>query len=237
MKKYKILLGLTTTAKSNWREKVEECKKLNIQEIALFPTMLGLKERRELYELLENSPVKRIPHVHLKTDMGKDEADYLVKKFRTKVFNIHPMLDAHKFTGDLGEHKPNIYVENTNVIPEDKELEKYGGLCIDFSHWQDMIRNDEKEVCEKMEKAIKKFPVGCSHISAIGSKIRRVHDEKFLNIFRDIYSKHTFEDLSEFDYIKDLKEYLPELISLELENSFEEQLKVKKYLENIISKN
>jgi len=40
MGKRNILLGLTTTPRSDWRGKVEEIKKFKIKELALFPTFL-----------------------------------------------------------------------------------------------------------------------------------------------------------------------------------------------------
>lgn len=36
------------------------------------------------------------------------------------------------------------------------------------------------------------------------------------------------------DYVKKYKKYLSDIISIELENSFKEQLKVKQYLEKIL---
>jgi len=44
--KRKVLLGLTTTFGSDWRAKIKEIDKLKIQEIALFPTCLGEKNRK-----------------------------------------------------------------------------------------------------------------------------------------------------------------------------------------------
>lgn len=67
--KHKILLGLTTTPKSDWREKVKEIEKFGIKELALFPTFLSPDERKELYTLLEKTKIKNIPHVHLRDDM------------------------------------------------------------------------------------------------------------------------------------------------------------------------
>jgi len=54
----KILLGLTTTPKSDWREKVREIEKFRIKEIALFPTMLEMKGRKKLYGLLERTNLR-----------------------------------------------------------------------------------------------------------------------------------------------------------------------------------
>ena len=48
------------------------------------------------------------------------------------------------------------------------------------------------------------------------------------------YSSHLLKDYHELDYIKKYKKFLPDLISIELENSFKELLEIKKYLEKII---
>lgn len=230
----KILLGLTTTPDSDWRGKVEECKKFDIKEIALFPTSINFENRQELYKLLENSPVKNIPHVHLRTDMDMDELDYLTEKFHTQVFNIHPRKDIHPFTKNYGRHVPNIYVENADMAPEMEELEKCGGICIDFSHWQDVILRKDQEHVSRMQEAVKKFKIGCSHISAVGSILKKVQDTKYPEIIYETYGKHILSDLKELNYMKNFLEYIPEFVSIELENSFEEQLKVKKYLEDLI---
>lgn len=236
MTNHKILLGLTTTHASDWRGKVEECKKFDIAEIALFPTAIDFASRQELYKLLENSPVKNIPHVHLRNDMEKEELDYLVEKFHTQVFNIHPRKNAHPFTKDYGKHIPNIYVENSSFVPEIEELEKWGGFCIDFSHWQDVVLKDDRENNFKMQEAARKFKIGCSHISAVGNVLGKVQDTKYPEIIYEEYSKHTLSDLKELDYMKNFIVYIPEFVSIELENSFKEQLEVKKYLEDLINK-
>lgn len=237
MQKHKILLGLTTTSGSDWRGKVAECQKFDIREVTLFLTGIGFAERRELYGLLENSPVKSIPHVHLRSDMRIDELDYLTQKFQTQVFNIHPEKDAHKFSEDYGKYKPSIYVENTPYsIPDLENLEKFGGLCVDFSHWQDWIILEKEENVSKMEELAQKFKIGCCHVSAVGKVLVKMQDKINPGITYENHSKHTFSDLKEFDYIKNFIEYLPELISLELENSFAEQLEAKKYLTELIAK-
>ncbi|HAV11803.1 MAG TPA: hypothetical protein DCX32_04675 [Candidatus Moranbacteria bacterium] len=45
---------------------------------------------------------------------------------------------------------------------------------------------------------------------------------------------HYLKKNKEIDYLKKYRNYLPEYISLELENGFERQLEVKKYLEEKI---
>lgn len=227
----KILLGLTTTLLSNWREKIKEASAYNIEEIALFPTTLDVRERKELYKLLEKSPIKNIPHVHLRHDMAAWELEYLTSRFRTRAFNIHPERGPHPLKHDLSSFFPRIYVENLQpFIPIVEELEKFGGLCVDFSHWEDAVLLKEKNKDSVMKKITKQFPIGCSHVSAIKTNSSG-------NPFFDgqtTFSSHWIENMRELDYVKKYLDYLPEYISIELENPFGIQLEVKKYLEEII---
>ncbi|MCD6149219.1 hypothetical protein J7J13_00335 [bacterium] len=222
MENKKILVTLTTTPGSNWREKIKEVSAYNIREIALFLTGLGLSERKKLYALLEKSPIKSVPHVHLRTDMDVDELDYLSEKYNTQVFNLHPEKDF-PIIYDYSKYFSKIYIENLpKIIPTNEELEKFAGLCIDFSHWEcpSLFNADYKDF---EDKAVK-YKVGCCHISAV--KI-------FFGIWK--YDSHRMSKLKELDYIKKYVKYLPDLISIELENSLKEQLKVRKYLEKIIN--
>jgi hypothetical protein len=127
MENKKILLGLTTTFNSNWKEKIEETGKFNITEVALFPTALKIRERKELYKRLENSPVRNIPHVHIRSDFELWEMDYLSEKYQTQVFNHHPE-KKYGLENDLAKYWKKIYVENSNGLPAEKELQKYAGL-------------------------------------------------------------------------------------------------------------
>ncbi len=234
----KILLGFVTTYGSNYRKKIEELNELGLTEIALFLTGADPKMRKNIYRLLERSAVKEIPHVHLRTDMEKWELDYLEEKFGTQVFNIHGKNDTHSFENSQEMMKgkmSKIFVENCFNVPDEEELSKYGGLCIDFSHWQDGVLLGRKEYkIGKMEYFAKRFEIGCSHISAVGDKKIFSNDMVYNDVMYANYSKHFFDDFEEFDYIKNYIDYLPGLISIELENSFKQQLKVKKYLEDMI---
>ena len=57
-----------------------------------------------------------------------------------------------------------------------------------------------------------------------------VTGEKSLN-----YSYHMLGELSELDYVKKYVQYLPRYLSIELENSFREQIKIREYLEKIVN--
>lgn len=224
-----ILLGLTTTPGSDWREKINELNTFKIKEIALFPTFLKKEERRELYALLEKTVLRNIPYAHLRSDMDLQEMNYLIKNYQTRIFNIHSEKE-YPLVFDLSKFKRMIYVENT-MLPEENEFERFGGLCIDFSHWHDEKLRGNKNYDERMHSFTDKYKIGCCHISAI--KKSPIVDPVIKNCL--IYASHKFDSLDEFDYMKEYKNYIPEIVSIELENSFEEQLRVKEYLEKIIN--
>ena len=228
----KILLGLTTTLASDWREKVKEIDKFGIKEIALFATFLKTRaEREELYNLLEKTGLESIPHVHLRSpDMDSDEIDYLMKRFKTKAFNIHP-LASHAVNENYYKYKDIIFIENTDHVATEDEVKKFGGICLDFSHMENYILENNENYTEPLNNSISKFKIGCSHASAVTKK-RRTDLEEFDNM---PYCKHWMDNVSEFEYIKKYTDLIPEFLSIELENPFEQQLKVKGYLEKIIN--
>lgn len=232
MGRKKILLGLTTM--TDWRSKVAEINEYRIEEIALFPTAIVKKERGELCRLLEGTSVKNIPHVHLRNDMDIDELEYFIKRYKTEIFNIHPQNSAHSFVSDYSKYASIIYVENIEEALSEEELNKCGGICVDFSHWEDNVLRKNPAYSDFLNK-VKKFKVGCSHISAIKKEARPDEDPTLKG--QMTYTDHTFKDLSEFDYIKKYINYLPDLISIELENPIKEQIKVREYLEKLIGKN
>ena len=225
----KILLGLTTI--TNWRGKIEEIFRYGIEEVSLFPTFLKTKEREELYKILEKSPLQNIPHVHLRGDMGLEELEYLIKRYHAKVFNIHADGGEFPYKLDYSKYAKMIYVENSDMVPALKELKKYGGVCIDFSHWENGILRNDKEYFN-FEKKVKKFKIGCCHVSAIKKELAKELDVEIKR--RMSYSSHLLKDYHELDYMKKYKKFLPNFISIELENPLREQLKIKKYLEKII---
>jgi len=230
-----IFLGLTTTPGSDWREKIKEINRFEIKEIALFPTYLVPEQRQEPYALLEKTDLENIIFTHLRSeDMGSDEINYLQKQFHCELFNIHAnknriILSAQP---ELEKFRNQIYVENAGDLDPLEEFAKhYAGLCIDFAHWEaGKLQKDESY--KLFPETVKKFEVGFAHISAVREKPIFVSwDEKH----KPHYDLHTLDDLKQLDYLKKYAEYLPDILGIELENSFEEQLNIKKYLEEMIN--
>ena len=232
----KILLGLTTVTREEWRSKVREIDELGIREISLFPTCLNINERQELYQLLEKTKLEKIPHVHLRSDMELAELDYFADRFKTKIFNIHSEKSSHPCLADYAKYHKDIYVENMEAEPPtENDLKKYAGLCIDLSHWESgcLLRGPDYKGNIRMLDLAQRHKIGVNHISAIKPKPFTRHDESTDKDFYH-YGSHWLENLGEMDYVKKYRNYLADIISIELENSLKRQMEVKKYLERIL---
>lgn len=225
--KHEILLGLTTTPASDWRGKVEEMKKFGIKRIALFPTFLDIEERKDLYALLEQIEGLEIPHVHLRhQDFEPWEMKMFESKYKTQLYNVHPNI---KLNAQIEKFSSQIYVENMFNLIEDGYLEKFAGLCLDTEHFH-RSKIQAPRAYRQIAELMDKFKVGCCHISP-QRKNKNIIKRVLLGAWR-----HYLLSMDEIDYVIEYKKYLPEFISLELENSFAQQLEVKKYIEkNILS--
>lgn len=228
----KILSTITTTPGSDWRNKIKEINELKIDEIALFPTAIDKKDRHELYKLLKESIVTKIPFVHLRSDMDISEIDYFVKNYETKVFNTHTVTE-YPINREWLKYREIIFIENVHYPLNEEEIQTFKGMCLDFSHLEnDRIMNKNK--FEHNIKMFEKYRIGCGHISAIKKEtwfsISDKYDEN-----KNRHDFHKLDNLSELDYLKNYpRRYFAPYIAIELENSTKEQLEVRDYIENII---
>jgi len=86
----------------------------------------------------------------------------------------------------------------------------------------------------KVLNILEKNKIGCCHVSVISNEFT-TSPHWITNKEIKSYSQHFMKELKELDYIRKYIKYLPDIISIELENSFEEQLRIGKYLEKIIN--
>lgn len=231
----KLLYGLTTTAKSNWRDKINEIKDLGIKELALLPTMLNSKERQEMYSLLEATPLEAIPYCHLRDDFLEQELEYLMTHYKTKIFSIHADNAGYALHNRLAKYAAMIAVENPPMTKAEIHFDKESfaahqviGICLDLAHYQ-TVKNFDKKSIKKLDEMLASFPIMLNHIGPF-------HANAMTKLFKKLDVSHYAENLTDFDYLKDLPAKLfGDLIVMELENSFVEQQEIKKYLELILT--
>lgn len=227
----KILLSLITW-KSDWQASIRDFEKNNISEIALFLTGPELEERQRIYSALANSSIKSIPLVHLRHDMKRKECDILIEEFGAKVLNVHPMPQTLEFVKNNQDLSKNIYVENSFTVPPlfFEVLDNCGGICLDITHLEAFGYRQKAEGYDQFEEVLKTTKIGMTHLGAVLEKAYLNDD----NPPREVHESHTMHDLSNFDYLKKFRHLFAEYNAIEVNNSIEEQLKIKKYIESVI---
>lgn len=227
----KIYPTITTGDRSNWRDKIREINYLKLEEVAVFPTLLEKSERKNLYQLIKESSIKKIPIVHLRSDMEIDELDFFAKKYDTQIFNAHSSKEFPIDEKWLREYRELIAIENTHDSPlEEEEIRKYGGICLDLSHLEN-VRILDKERYDKEVEVISKFKIRCNHISVIKKDFTFVDNKR-----RKLrYDSHKLEDNSELDYLKNYPvHYFSNFCAMELKNSIAEQIEAIKYVNSFM---
>ncbi|HOX30598.1 MAG TPA: hypothetical protein P5080_05410 [Candidatus Paceibacterota bacterium] len=223
-----VLVSVTTTYGSDWRNKFAEASTLGITECALFPTTLSKKEREEYFSLLKNSNIKSCPFVHLRSDMTQDEIEYLAKNFGTKVFNTHCQAE-YPHVNDWSKYADRIYIENLYHDFDCDEMKNWAGICLDVSHLEN-DRRQNKARFKSVTESLKIYPIGCNHISGVADNIRTNSEGE------QRFDTHHFENLSDFDYLRNYpKKYFSRFCAIEVENTLQEQLAAKKYIETILA--
>src|SRR3989339_283528 len=128
----KIVLGITNNFDGSWRNKLAEINKLKIKEAALFLEQVATKkERQEIYAKLEKSTIERIPLIHIRNNMQKDELSFLRQRYKKPHFTIHE--DSFKYLDKWRGFHKNFFLELNydNRLAEYVEINKIGGFCID----------------------------------------------------------------------------------------------------------
>jgi len=227
--KKRIFPTITTTSK-NWQEKIKEAEKIELEEVCFFPNCLDEKDRKKAYNLLKKTSIKEIPVVHIKGEMKPAELNYLIENYNTRAFTLHTQKE-YPLLYDYSKYRDRLFIENVFHFFDEKELDYFGGMCLDLSH----LENDRilhKERFKNVKQILEKYKIGCNHISAV-KKV--AHQNKRDQNPR--FDSHFLKNLSEFNYLKNYpSHYFSNLLAIELENSIEEQLLAKEYIIDILSK-
>lgn len=217
----RVLISITGRTEVDWRNKLIEVEKFKIRKVALFLELYTKKERKKIFEALLGSGIKRIPFVHARHDMDKEEFEFLIKNFKTKYFNIHPGAFS-RLKKWRGIHKKLLLeLAYTNQVRKNTDISEIGGFCIDLSHF----KASEDRWTNEFEYIVKR------------DKIDRYFIANHLNGYSVRAKKdlHTIKSMKEFDYLKTLPKFLfGRYIALEMFNSVKEQIKFKKYLFGIL---
>ncbi len=220
----RIFVSITGSNDEDWQNKLQEIEQYKIKKIALFLEIFSKKsQRQKICQALLNSCVKKIPLVHLRDDMDKDELKFLVKNFQTKCFTIH---ESHfKVIKKWRGFYKKLYLEMNydNFINRFVDVRKIGGFCVDLSHFKAAEEKWSEEFIYIMKRKNLQRLFKCNHLNGYDYK-------KNIDL-------HTVKSLKEFDYLKTLPRFIfGDYIGLEVFNSIKEQLKFKRYLVEFLNK-
>jgi len=228
-KEKKILLSLIASPQTKWKDEITKLSTLGINEIALFINSFSLEQRKEVYRLLSASNLKSIPYVHISNDFEEGEIDYLVTTYGTSILGLS--LDNSslafiatmiKFTNLIAPENP----DNSKFVSmfTDEALSRAGvsGVCLDVSTLE-YSRLYSKKQYQLALHVLDHHPLKATQIGPVSE-----------NWFRKTFhlKSRYLKTLADLDYLKNVPQaYLADLLILDLENSLEEQLEVKRYLE------
>jgi len=210
----------TITSITDWRGKIREAADLGLKRVCFFPTAIEPAARQEAYRLLWDAGIREIPFIHLRSDFTPDEVAFLMERFGTERFNIHPAA-LHPMFHDLSALRDRIYMENNEDLTEG-DLRAWAGICLDVSHHENE-RLRGTSVFGELEERLKTTPVGCWHVSAIRPESRP----------NGHFDAHVLASLSELNYVARYKKYAPPIAAMELENPLREQLEAVEYVKRM----
>lgn len=220
-----VIPSITTIARceSGWADKIREIEPLGLRSVGLFLTGVREAERRELYRELELAHVRHlftIPFVHAVSDMSEDEYRYLIDRFGTETFNLHPIRQyplAHKLSAEI---RRRITIENAFIDQsiDLMDLSGFHGICMDIAHAEDLRRKNSAEF-EKLERLTKRAPVMANHVSLSG-------EAPLIDSYGDItYHTHVIGEGGGLEYLDRYSaDFFGPIVAIELANSLAEQV-------------
>ncbi len=215
--KKRILLSITGNKEIQWRNKLKEIKKLKLTEVALFLEYYELKQRKLIYPELLKSNIKKIPLVHIRNDMDRNELLFLQKNFSSKYFTCHE--NGFKFLNKWRGFEKNIYLEMNydNEINQDVDVRQIGGFCVDLSHFMCALAKKSKEYDYTKKFKNNKNKFACNHLNGY-SFLRN----------RDV---HYIKNKKSLNYLNALPDFIfSDVIAIETYNSIKKQLEYKKHI-------
>ncbi len=221
--KKKLIVGITGKTKKDWQEKLNEIRQYGVTEVALYMEYFTPRQRTGLFNELVNSPIKKIPLVHIQTNTTKQEIKFLKQRFGSKYFTIHeahfPILERWQ-----GYYR-DLFLETNfdDAIAPYVDVKKIGGFCIDLAHYKVAVTKQVKEYRYTVEE-INNVGGICNHLSGYSPKTNL--DNHFATNIRD------------FDFVYSLpRNIFGNVIALEVFCSIHKQLQFQRILINELNKN
>ena len=199
--------------------RIKEIKKLHLKEISLFLTGADINLREYVKKELQKTEINSINHIHLRHDMNEAEAQHYFENYKTRKFTIHCLYRKNYLKWSKNIRKC-IGIENNKDFSDSinkKEITKFGGLVIDLSHYIDVRGGFPNDLLDSL---VKDFPIIANHASAI---------------LKNGYSWHMAHSKNQYNYISTIpKKYFSDVVSLEIGNSFESQIRYIEYIKKLI---
>jgi len=217
----KIYLGITGGENIDWQSKLKEINQLRIKEAAVFLERFDKKERDNFYRFLVKSTLKKVPLVHLREDVEKNEIKFFIDKYQTHYFNIHEehfaLLDKWKGYWD----KLYLEMDCSGGVAKEVKVRRIGGFCVDLAHFKAAIARGLEEAHYIFVRR-NKIKFTCNHLCGYSEPKTR--------------DKHFVDSLRDFDYLTTLPKYVfGKILAIEVENSIKDQIKFKEYIAKILN--
>lgn len=215
----KVYVSLTGYDYATFERKFKELEKFKITEVCVFLSALNHAHHKYVFEKLLKSKIKYIPLVHICDKTTKAEIHFFRKNFKTKYFNIHncSLKDLDKY----GEYAKYILLEtHPEVVFNEVLFLKTGGFCIDAAHfWR------AKEIQSKDYFQVLKF-------KNMNKLFKANHLSGYKKGWGDL---HDIKNEKSFEYLKDIPKFVfGDILAIEIMDTINMQLKVKKYIEKIL---
>lgn len=229
-----ILVGVVARPETDWRGALSSVAPLGIKEIGLFVADLGYEARCELYKLLDTAGLKAVPYVQLPQDAKEWEPLYLSERFSCTAFSLAATASVAKVIASLASAKQPILLEN----PDQKANREFfsdtaiaasaaSGICLNAGALE-RDRTRDKKGYQAVITAL-------DHNSIEASFVTPVAESRLRELFGQ---SQRLEHLRDLHYLKHFPAaYLSKIVALKLDNSLEEQIEVRAYLESFLRRN
>lgn len=217
----RIFVGITGWKEKHWKDKIKEIEKFKITAVSLFLEQFKKRQREKIYKSLLASSIKKIPLVHIRGDMEKEELVFLAKNFGSSYFTIHE--DEFKVMKKWAGFYKNLFLEMNvdSFVSRAVKVNKIGGFCIDLSHFKIEKEKWSKEFEYILKRRNTHRYFACNHLNGYSPSKNS--------------DMHTVKSLKDFDYLTTLPKFLfGKIIAIEAYNSISEQLKFKRYLSRLL---